>query len=834
MKYYKQLFILLIFCLTPFLFSSSTLNDIDAFIQNVNQKVYNQGKERLYIHTDKPYYMTGETIWFKAYLRDELTLKKVPFSKIIYTELLSPNGEVLENHIIHAADSLNHAEFQLSTKLTEGTYRIRAYTNWMRNFGDDMLYEKKIKVNQLSVVKNIEESKKRDTKESQPPINQTLVKADYDLQFFPESGHILENIPSKIAFKLIDNNGKGANFSASIFDDQDKLIKEIKGNELGMGNTFLSLKSNKKYYAVLNKDLDKSQPKKYYLPEVETKGTALQINNSNQENTLITVISTNQLLKEGAYIVVSMRGEILYMWDCTTVRPTLRIKLPTDKLRNGIIKISLLDKNFETLLERNTFYYQPNEVTMSTSPIRGIKREKVEVDFTLKDELGQPKQANASVTIVDKNLVDVSSKRNTIVSSLLLSQDIKGKIEKPTWYFSPYTNEKRAALDNLLLTQGYSKFNWVAFQNDSTAKPYLPEIGVSIYGFTRSYWKEEKVQMAEVTLTTKNKNSNLNEKVVTDENGKFTFTGLVFYDTLEFSFNAKKYKVKRQKTTKNNVVNITLLGIQSPESKPIEVIEEIPIYNALDAYEKEILAIEKIERAFGDRTIILDEIEIYDVDESTGGDFLSAKLTNTSDYRVQIDDEMRSMSLMQYLNSNHKASRILNKYSFSKTESTVIKTANDDEVTTSLVYDRVFPVFMNGMFIEEEMLSGIAMADIKYIDIIDEFTATQNDLAADLRYGYIIIHPSSGINLNYVPFGYNSLKHPGIYKTKEFYKPKYDVYDEKHIKPDHRITLHWEPNVQFDENGKASILFYTDDRKAPFTVEIEGIDDEGTPFYQVQ
>ena len=47
-------------------------------------------QEKIYLHTDKPYYISGERIWFRAHLADAATHIPVSYSRYVYVELINP------------------------------------------------------------------------------------------------------------------------------------------------------------------------------------------------------------------------------------------------------------------------------------------------------------------------------------------------------------------------------------------------------------------------------------------------------------------------------------------------------------------------------------------------------------------------------------------------------------------------------------------------------------------------------------------------------------------------------------------------------------------------
>ena len=70
----------------------------------------------------------------------------------------------------------------------------------------------------------------------------------------------------------------------------------------------------------------------------------------------------------------------------------------------------------------------------------------------------------------------------------------------------------------------------------------------------------------------------------------------------------------------------------------------------------------------------------------------------------------------------------------------------------------------------------------------------------------------------------------GYYQARTFYTPKYDIKKPEYEKPDLRTTIHWEPNVVTDEDGKATISFFNADSKTIVKVNVEGIAEPGIPL----
>jgi hypothetical protein len=107
--------------------------------------------EKLYLQFDKPYYAIGDTIWFKAYLFNSAYLMPSSKSGLLYIELDDDNNKTIKRIMVPVAYGLSWGNIALDAKeMSAGNYIIRAYTNWMRNFGEDYIFRKSFYFGNLS------------------------------------------------------------------------------------------------------------------------------------------------------------------------------------------------------------------------------------------------------------------------------------------------------------------------------------------------------------------------------------------------------------------------------------------------------------------------------------------------------------------------------------------------------------------------------------------------------------------------------------------------------------------------------------------------------------
>lgn len=104
-------------------------------------------QEKVYLHHDKSFYAAGDDIWFRAYLVNATTHVPNRLSRLLYVELLNQNDTILyKEKIVRQQETEFIGDIHLPDTLRPGYYRVRAYTNFMRNAGDDFFFNERIYV----------------------------------------------------------------------------------------------------------------------------------------------------------------------------------------------------------------------------------------------------------------------------------------------------------------------------------------------------------------------------------------------------------------------------------------------------------------------------------------------------------------------------------------------------------------------------------------------------------------------------------------------------------------------------------------------------------------
>ncbi len=126
---------------------------VSRIIAQLDKWATTHPQEKVYLQLDKPYYAIGDDIWFKAYVTTG-NHQLSAISGVLNVELIDDRDSVKESLKLPMISGLTWGDFALPDTLKEGNYRIRAYTNWMRNAGDEYFFDKPITVSN-SITNNV-------------------------------------------------------------------------------------------------------------------------------------------------------------------------------------------------------------------------------------------------------------------------------------------------------------------------------------------------------------------------------------------------------------------------------------------------------------------------------------------------------------------------------------------------------------------------------------------------------------------------------------------------------------------------------------------------------
>tara|TARA_R110002049_G_scaffold80546_7_gene204945 strand:+ start:99 stop:1937 length:1839 start_codon:yes stop_codon:yes gene_type:complete len=535
---YWGIALLLVFSLSQIQAQKQThFNTINKSLDNYTNIL---APEKVYLQTDKDFYSKGDTIWFKAYLVDGIRHFASDKSNIVHVEFLSPNDSIVVKRQLFTNKGSAFGDITIDDSFEEGDYSIRAYTIYMLNDSEPIFFKKKISILTPQITTNTIRNKTApvDTKIEENLNKDILVseKIDIRVQFFPEGGDFVTDLQSQMGVKTTDELGNGIALKGKIIDQEGNVVNSFQTFDFGLGIATITPKTTKKYYAEISIDGLKY---KYPIPAALEKGYVLQVKNQGSKITLKVSSNIVQGLK-GALLLGHLRGETFLKHTIDIDQDFFIISLPTSTISNGVAHFTLFSPKGEPVCERLTFIENPdNEVDFKfrMNKTDYSFRENVEIEMSLFNTLGKPLQGDLSISVALDN--SLSKGIPNIRSWLLLNSDMGNTIKNPNYYFEENSKTSKHVLDALMLTHGWRRFVWKSFLTDNLNKvaEFPPEKGIMIHGRTLSLGNGYRSNKTFTTLSFLGQDI-YQEKVMTDNQGKFSFGPFIFKDSIRAVINA--------------------------------------------------------------------------------------------------------------------------------------------------------------------------------------------------------------------------------------------------------------------------------------------------------
>lgn len=463
----------------------------------------------VFVHIDKPVYATGDQLWMSTYLLDAANHERIGGEATMQVDLLTPEGILVQHQWIKVVDGRGQANFRLSDTLATGTYRLRAYT-------DEDDGHKRPAFERFVGIYNLlrgELSKNGDSTAKAP-----------DIQILPEGGRWISGLPARLGVKIVQSNGRGLAIDGRIVDDLGAEVARFKTNQRGMTSQTMQPNAQRTYYADV---MYNTQLQHIPLPKPEPEGVTLSADAvSDTARLALAIMSTNRTVTDSVYILIQQRGHVVDQRKVLLQNGLAKISLPMTTWLPGIAQVTLYDASARPQAERLVFIPDvtpPVRVVAGVNKSRYQPREQVIMNINL-DDNGSPASAALSASITDASKVPGDSSEATMPSHLLLTGELRGRIENPNEYVAGQTTENRRALDDLLMTQGWRRVSGV----QATELPG----GISFSGRILNA-KKEPIPGAQITVTSIRPGQSFVKTAGADQQGRFRLPGLAVIDTVQ-------------------------------------------------------------------------------------------------------------------------------------------------------------------------------------------------------------------------------------------------------------------------------------------------------------
>ena len=437
-------------------------------------------QEKVFIHMDNTSYQLGDTIWFSAYLRRTDTDRPSDVSGVLYVELYGQEGYMIERKLIQMKEGRGSGFFALSRYIQyAGFYELRAYTRWQLNWGR---FERKHteKIKEWFPTKRQEKEYFRDYEKLYsrvfPVYDKPLEPGEYThdmtlramrrlypnqaenrelkLSLYPEGGNLVEGLPCRVAFEAAFEDGEAA--EGWVFYDGDSVKTLNRGRGLF---EITPQKGQEPEVLFVSKDGKQAKAK---LPKPQPTGVSLKVEQTDS-GWVAHIAHTADLHDDSLGVSLMREGKSVthsLLQPSTKGRGFKSFPLGEDLGEaSGVYQLTVFDSQGRVFADR-LFFNRGKEDLMPTLSIEGLKEEYQPyepVNLTLKAPRGKNQ---VSLTVRDDNNRDCLYDDSNILIEMLLSSEIRGFVPQPGWYFEADDEEHRAALDLLMMTQGWRRFDW--------------------------------------------------------------------------------------------------------------------------------------------------------------------------------------------------------------------------------------------------------------------------------------------------------------------------------------------------------------------------------------
>lgn len=450
-------------------------------------------QERVYVHFDNTSYNCGEYMWYKAYVVRDDSLTPTPPSRYLHVELLSPAGLPVVSQCLKIEDGQAAGCMQLADTLRSGFYEVRAYTAWMLNFskgdrhgwkkfdgkaykreyGDRLQHYLDGNAGLFSRVFPVYEVDSLGERKITTPAERSRSTSDVVVDFYPEGGNMVEGVPCTVAFQAHDKAGCYRDVTGRIVAGDATIVANVESEHEGRGSFLLSaddLNGDKELAFVVG-------DKRFPLPKPIGKGYALSVESGNGK---VNIKAERNYATHGTemYLLVTCRQRVVSFERMNMKKQTAEtVVTDISKMGTGVNVVTLLSEDGHIVAQRELFINNGIDAASATVecavPDNLPMDSDVVLDFAVKDSKGHSAIGTNvfSCSVLDGGKTDMTYYTDNILTYMLLSSEVKGFIPNAAYYFEKDDDAHKRALDQLLLVQGWTRYNFRQMIGEEQFKP---------------------------------------------------------------------------------------------------------------------------------------------------------------------------------------------------------------------------------------------------------------------------------------------------------------------------------------------------------------------------
>ncbi len=776
-------------------------DDINTIVKKLMTNLRSGSREKIFLQTDKQVYGAGETIWFKAYLVDSLNNRLTNRSKTLFVDIVNEKDSIISQLLLHADRLRTDGAISLNASLPDGYYWLRAYTSEMINGNID-----NILVHPLYILnpgnKNGSVNYSDHIEKGLSGMSDTSILLD----IFPEGGSLISGTNSTVAVKAHDQEGNPLIVSGVVKDNKNNAIANFSTNNYGLDKfTFEPTWFGKYSLHIQNKDKYDSIT---VLPSVNPYAAQLSVTEQNAEYVKVRVMLEDSLFTNDytTYIIGISRDSLCFAGVGSGM---YELNVPVSNFPAGEANLLLFDGKQQLISEREIYINKKDySINLSMDKENYGARENVKMNINVTDATGKPLVSALSLSVIDSRVADTTYK----------FQD------------DPLRNIAASDADLFMLTKSSRYKDWMnRTENTNSIPTSNSDNNLILTGIVINKKKEPVPDQAIVLMPKANNVSVLQD--TTDNNGRFSFLLPDYEDSTEFNFQLNNLKGVNQD------YNIIVDPLNLPRFTTPSFLKE-----RYDEY----------------KTQLIKRIETYHMDSvviTRGKGWLTPVTVKSQNAKEPARNRKNTSSniithdMIKQGGINNVGQAVMRSGKFHLLGG-FLMSGGSNAFTPSVSDEPI--VVMDGVQISlvatdgtgtnqipdatetSPVLSFLKTINTNEVDYIRLLTGTEGGIyGVRSGHGVIEIHSSTTVNDEIEFAGLKTIRPQGFHVPPAFNMPDYNIKELRKTKePDLRTTVYWNADIVTDNDGKATINFFTADDPATYIITIAGITINGDVIYK--
>jgi hypothetical protein len=406
--------------------------------------------EKVFVQLDKSLYISGDNIFYKAFIVNASSHQKELQSKIVYFELLGKNGKRSMFWRANTSNGVAAGKITIPDTVSGGVYTLKAYTNWMRNNSDSYYYATNILITKLG-----------ETNMKYVTLPLPYGSKEGEVEFISENNSLVAQLMNTVGVRVNSPMPGFYNITGLVKDKSDSTIATFKADTFGLASfSFVPSIDNQYKVVVFHNGVNDAE---YKLPQVKASGMLIDAKSDQQKVGISISTTSGYAANAPVRMIASMRGQVIVDSTFWIKNNLVSAFIPNSRLKSGILAISIFNKHNEVLCEKLVYSFNEAELISVNGLKDNYKTSEVFPFSILYKNSNSADSLHLSVTVALKNQFQYIGANFSLSPYLLFFSEIANS------YCLPNINDSFSVslANNYLLAINPDEYYWNTIHTSS-------------------------------------------------------------------------------------------------------------------------------------------------------------------------------------------------------------------------------------------------------------------------------------------------------------------------------------------------------------------------------